>query len=368
MSLKKEIKKKLQALYADIAKKRQSEAWREQIIEAEKLSTEPIYRLSEEQKKEIRSFWKRYDIDISCFDWHEFFYSRTSCERPDFVPKTAFNFDIKPYLSDLRFAPTWSDKSYLDYFVKGVQTPVNIVRNVNGNLLDTDFNHISRQQADDQMKQFDMLVIKPTVFTNTGKGVQLLKPPYSIDELIKSYKRDFVIQLPLRQHADMAKLNKSSVNTIRMNTVVLDGQAHVMSSFVKVGQAGEFADNNGKDRYFVGISVSDGKLKNYAINHDMMQFNKLPSGFEFAGQTIPGFEKACEMVCAAHLQLAHFGLAFWDVCIRENGEPCIVEVNLTAPDSAIAQAAAGPFFGDYIDQVLKLVQEKKKISFSGGSE
>ena len=361
MSLKKTIKRELKSLYDDRVKKRQSISWREQILEAERMSQDEIPALTKSQEDEIRAYWKRYGIDIPCLEWHRFFYARTGCERPDFVAKTTFNCDIKPYMSDLRFAPTWSDKSYLDFFIKGVNTPVNVVRNVNGNLLDADFHYISRQQAETIMNQYDALVVKPTVFTNTGKGVQLLKPPVHIDDLIAAYKRNFVLQLPLRQHAEMAKLNESSVNSIRFNSVCLDGVAHVMSCFVKVGQTGEFADNNGKDRYFIGIDAASGRLKDYAINHEMVRHETIPSGFAFAGKKIPSFEKACEMVCKAHQQLAHFGLAFWDVCICEDGEPCIVEVNLTAPDSAIAQAAAGPFFGEYLEQILERVVEKRKI-------
>lgn len=361
MSIEKAIKRNIKKLYSSFGVKRNSLAWKKQITEAEKASQDEIPELTQKQTDDIRSYWNRYGIEVPCLEWHKFFYARTGCERPDFVAKTTFNYDIKPYLSDLRFAPTWSDKSYLDYFIKNVNTPVNIVRNVNGNLLDLDFNYISQQEAESKMNQYDALVIKPTVFTNTGKGVRLLKPPFQIDKLINEYKRDFVIQLPLRQHAEMAKLNESSVNTIRFNTVLLDGKANVMSCFVKVGQTGQFADNNGKKRYFIGINSDDGTMKDYAINHDMVRFSTIPSGFDFANKAIPSYEKACEMVCRAHKQLAHFGLAFWDVCIREDGEPCIVEVNLTAPDSAIAQAAAGPFFGKYAEQVMEYVVKRRNV-------
>ncbi len=358
MSFIKQFKRGIKSLYAEFNKKRNSKSWLEQIINAEKKCSDEIPALTEVQKKEIRKYWKQYGIEVPCFEWHRFFYMRTGQQRLDFIPKTLFNYDVKPFLSDLRLSPAWSDKSYLDFFIRGVNTPVNIVRNVNGHLLGTDFNEISKDEADEAMNRFDALVIKPTVFTNTGQGVQLLKPPYRIDRYLEEYNRDFVIQLPLRQHDEMAKLNKSSVNTIRVNSVFIEGEVHVMSCFVKVGQTGEFADNNGKERYFIGIKLPDGTLNDYAIDHDMVSYHAIPSGYEFAGKKIPGFEKMCSMICKAHRQIAHFGLAFWDVCIDEDGEPCIVEVNLTAPDSAIAQAACGPFMGAFSDQVLDYIRRK----------
>lgn len=357
----KQLKQGVKSLYARNVKSRKAEKWRNQIIEAVKKSTDQIPELTERQASEIRAYWNRFGIETPCLDWHRFFYARTGMQRPDFIPKTLFNNDIKPFLTDLRFSAAWSDKSYLDFFLRGINTPYNIVRNVSGNLLDTDFNFITAEEAEKRLGQFDAVVIKPTAFTNTGKGVQLLKPPYHLDELTEKYKRDFVFQRPLAQHADMARLNRSSVNTIRVNSMLLEGEAHVMSCFVKVGQIGEFADNNGKERYFIGIKLPDGVLCDYAIDHDMVAYPRIPSGFDFAGMKIPCFDRMCDMVCKAHKKLAHFGLAFWDVCICEDGEPCIVEANLTAPDSAIAQAACGPFFGSYADQLLACVKKRREI-------
>lgn len=359
MGLVKQFKQGIKALYSHYVKTKDSKHWREQIIKAGRKSLEPIPELTDLQKADIQNYWGQFDVEVPCMDWHRFFYARTGKQRPDFVPKTIFNHNIKPYLNELRFSSAWSDKSYLDYFIRGVNTPVNIVRNVNGILLDNEFNSITIDEAEKIISKFTSVVIKPTVFTNTGKGVQLLVPPYNFRELNTQYKRNFVIQLPIRQHEELAKLNASSVNTIRVNSLFLNGETYIMSCFIKVGQTGEFADNNGKDRFFIGVNVADGCFNDYAIDHDMVMYKSIPSGYLFAGKKIPNFDKLCQAVCKAHKQLAHFGLAFWDVTIREDGEPCIVEVNLTAPDSAIAQAACGPFFGEYTEQIMEYVVHKK---------
>ncbi len=150
----------------------------------------------------------------------------------------------------------------------------------------------------------------------------------------------------------MAKLNASSVNTIRVNSVLFETEAHVMSAFVKVGQAGEFADNHGNDRFFIGLHL-DGTFCDFAINHDLQKFQSIPSGYDFAGKSVPSFDKVCIAVEEAHRKLAHFGFAFWDVCVDENGEPIIVEVNLRYPDTLIPQACGiGGFLGDYTEEVL----------------
>ena len=51
-----------------------------------------------------------------------------------------------------------------------------------------------------------------------------------------------------------------------------------------------------------------------------------------------------------HLQLPFFKLMAWDIAIDEDGEPTLIEFNMT-PD--LSQSAYGPAFGDYTDIILK---------------
>ena len=130
-----------------------------------------------------------------------------------------------------------------------------------------------------------------------------------------------------------------------------------MSSFIKVGEPGQFADNNGKNRYFIGIT-EDGCYQDYAINHELQKFGDIPSGYKFAGQKVPFIEEAYRMVERAHRNIPHFGFAFWDVCISENGEPVIVEVNLRHPDTLIGQATGRPFMGNYTQEILEYIKNR----------
>ncbi len=320
-------------------------------------SDDPIPQLTAEQEKTIRDYWQRYGFSEVPTQWHRFYYAKTGQERPEFVPSTFFFLKIKTAMNNVEYGRAWSDKSYLDFFLQGLSTAKSVLRNVNGVFLDEQFRLLSMEEAAELLDRYEELVVKPSVDTHTGHGVALLKRPYQLKELAAQYRKDYVFQLPLRQHPEMARLNASSVNTIRMNTVLLGTRAHVMSAFVKVGQAGEFADNHGSDRFFIGVG-EDGVYRDYAIDHSFRKYDSLPSGFAFQGQRVPNYEKVCELVCRAHERLPRFGFAFWDVCIAENGDPAIVEVNLKNPDAMVPQVACGPFFGKYTNEILEKIAKK----------
>ena len=315
-----------------------------------------IPTLSADQITDINSFWGYLQDDVS-MNWHRILYSITGKEDKRFVPDYIFHNVIRPKMNNYTFASVWGDKCYIDYFIRDAKTVHTVVRNVNGRFLDDEWGLISIERASNIMNMYEKLVVKPSTFTNTGKGVKLLSKPYNILQLAAEYKKDFVIQIPLKQHGEIAKLNPSSVNSIRINTVLFDEEAHVMSSFIKVGETGEFADNNGKNRYFIGITA-DGCYENYAIDHDLKKYSEIPSGYEFAGKRVPFIGDAYKAVEKAHKNIAHFGFAFWDVCITENGEPCIIEVNLRHPDTLIGQATGRPFMGDYTEDILEYISNK----------
>ena len=319
----------------------------------------PVEDLSLQEKEEIKDYWGEYGI-VFPLDWHKFFYSVTGVKDKRYIPEPVFFFFLKPYFNVFNYSKIWGDKSYIDLFVKGAKTVRSVVRNVHGRFLDEDFNIIDIQEAKSIISRYEKLVIKPTTYTHTGMGVKLLSAPYNLAELHKEYKENYVLQIPLKQNSFMGQLNASSINTIRVNSVLFDTEAHVMSAFVKVGQAGEFADNHGKDRFFIGIK-QDGTFCDFAINHDLKKFENIPSGFDFAGKPVPFFEKVCKAIEKAHCSIPHFGFAFWDVCIDENDEPVIVEVNLRYPDTVIPQACGiGGFLGEYADTILEIYSRNSK--------
>lgn len=315
---------------------------------------------SSEKDVQIRRFWSGFGFAIP-LDWHHFFYQLTGVEDPAYIPEPVFQLEIKPFFNNPDESLIWSDKAYLDYFLRDCKTVRSIVRNTSGRFSDESFRLISLEEAQAIVDRYDRVVIKPSMNTHTGANVQLLEGTVSMKELDKKYQQDYVVQIPLQQHEEMKRLNASSVNTIRVNTVLSGTKAHVMTAFVKVGQAGEFADNHGSKRFFIGIR-QDGTYCDFAIDHEFRKCSAIPSGFAFAGQKVPHFKEVCLAAERAHACIPHFGFAFWDICIDQAGDPVIVEANLRYPDLVIPQACGiGNFFGPYAEEVLQQYKKKKDL-------
>ena len=323
----------------------------------EKATDVPIPELSADAQKEIKSYWDAYGIQLSSTEWHRFFYAKTGQTDPRFVSADVFHKIIRPMMNDIYFATAWSDKAYTDWVVRDVKTVCSVVRSVNGRLLDERFGLIDQKTANDILNRYEALVLKPTLLTNTGKNVSLERAPFDIAAIIKRYGRNFVAQLPLKQHPEISLLNESSVNTIRVDTVLFEREAHAIPSFIKVGQPGQFTDNGGgENRIFIGIQ--NGRYADFAFDHDCNRFAAIPSGYAYAGQKVPGIEEICRAAEKAHTRIPRFGLAFWDIALDENGEPVIVEMNLRQPDTYVPQVASGPFFGEYTDDVLRYIKRR----------
>ncbi|MCD8150497.1 MAG: hypothetical protein LUE92_13270 [Clostridiales bacterium] len=308
--------------------------------------------LSESEKNEIKTFWSGYGIDTP-YQWHRLFYGKTGMKVPEFVAVPVFNLQIRPAMNRAEFAGVWSDKCYLDKFITE-KTAEPVLRNVNGRFLDRDFQLISTEKAQTILDGHKEVVVKPSTFTHTGMGVKLLRGSLDLATIMSEYKKNYIIQLPVKQHPCFAQLNESSVNTIRVNTVLLDDEAYVMSSFVKAGKTGEFADNAGEERMFIGIT-EDGHYREYAVDPKLNIYQRIPCGFQFAGEEVPFYDEICAAAVRAHKCIPHFGFAFWDICVDAGGDPVIIEANLRNPSVTIAQATGSPFLGRYTDQIMNYI-------------
>lgn len=351
----KKVSKKALLTYRNFALSR---TFNKEIKEHINDSSEPIISaLSPAQEKDIKEYWDQFGISIKSTEWHRYYYSKTGILNPRFVPDNVFHQLIRPRMNDIHLAVAWSDKSFTDHVVHDVKTVKSVLRCVNGRLLDEDFRLLDPKTANANLNKYEQLVIKPTMLTDTGKNVTLQSAPFDVLAIAKKYGKNYVVQLPFKQHNELAALNESSVNTVRINTVLFDDKAHATSAFIKVGQPGEFTDNGGgKNRIFIGIS--DGKYSDFAYDHDCNKFYSIPTGQLFANKPVPYYREMCRAVEKAHSYIPHFGLAFWDVSADEYGEPTIIEMNLRYPDTYVPQVGSGPFFGEYTDDLLKYLRKE----------
>lgn len=164
----------------------------------------------------------------------------------------------------------------------------------------------------------------------SGKGIYRL---FDIDndnleQLYQYFKENkLFIEDPIVQHYKMNLLNETSINTVRITTLLHNDEVHIMYALLRIGRSGMSVDNVGSGGIYTVVS-DDGKIINPCWSDKTIStYTKHPdSGFELIGFEIPYFKQALELCKKAAKVEKHIRYVGWDVAIGENG-PMIVEGN-----------------------------------------
>lgn len=141
-----------------------------------------------------------------------------------------------------------------------------------------------------------------------------------------------IIEGLIKQTAQFASFNASSVNTVRfMTTLMPDGEAKIIATFIKIGRKGSCVDNAGDGgNVDVCVDIESGEIK-YAIQYDgwrkITDIEKHPdSGTQLNGVVIENWEKIKADVIRFQQAMPWCKAAGWDIAITDDG-PVIIEVN-----------------------------------------
>ena len=134
----------------------------------------------------------------------------------------------------------------------------------------------------------------------------------------------------------------------------------IIYSVVRIGRSGSVIDNQCAG----GISTTiakDGKLGKYAFGgYAEDNVDKTDTGVALEGYQVPSYEKAVNMVKRLHLRLPFFNIVGWDVAIKENGEPVLIEFN-TSP--GLSQSAFKSGMGEYTERIIREIWPKQNTWF-----
>lgn len=318
--------------------------------------------LSEEQEKEIESYYNHLIGKEVSLDWHKYFYKRTGIFSTKYIPSDLYYSSLIVKLNYYPFHHAYSDKNLTDKILIMVKQPETIIKNSRGYFYSSQC-AISVDEALRICWCMDDVIIKPSLAAH-GEGVKKFSVKdgktsingMTIEELFSMYKENFIIQKVIKQHSDMAALNPSSVNTIRILTYRSGMEVLVLYTVIRIGRIGHEVDNETAG----GISAKinqDGTLSKYAFGapgNDMIE--RTDTGIVLEGYAIPSFDEAINVVKRAHLSLPYFDLIGWDIAIDVEGEPILIEWN-TWPE--LSQSANGPAFGDYTERVFNEVWSRQ---------
>lgn len=323
----------------------------------EKLSQCDVVQLSATQIKDIKEYWKTLTgKDVPVY-WHEYFYSRNGEYSLQYIPTCLYHSSIIFRLNSRPLTMAYTDKNSYDNYLTDVWRPQTIIRNINGYFYDAE-KPISRAEALERCQNLEDVVIKPSMIGKWGTGVRIfssekgmIQESESINDLFNQFGKNFIIQRKVVQHREMARLNPTSLNTLRILSYRHGDEVIILYAVVRIGRKDKIVDNETAGGINADIDLSSGCIKDCAYGTPaekritMTDIGTILKEFE-----IPSFKETISIVKDLHLRLPYFHIIGWDFGIDSEGRPIMIEWN-RCPD--LSQTAHGPAFGDMTEDIVK---------------
>ena len=161
----------------------------------------------------------------------------------------------------------------------------------------------------------------------------------------------------------MCLSSPKSLNTVRVISFLFKGKVHILSAQLRMGAGDARIDNYTAG----GIACSikdDGYLEDEAITKQYTWTDHHPSGIKFNTIRVPSYDKIIKEIKQYHPMLPHFSIIGWDFAVDNNGNPVLVEFNVTPAQNEIGSKC--PSFGNLTEEVLEdvFVSQTLKDRFS----
>ena len=248
------------------------------------------------------------------YDYQEFeFYNLNKQERKTYLTRVKNNAIVKRF----------NNKDYFHLFNNKIE-------------FNTKFNKYLKREwlyLNDNLDEFvefcknkSEIIVKP-IDGCGGVGVELIKLNNKnleslYNKLIKN--NQLLIEEKIIQHKKMEKLNKSSVNTLRIVTFFDGKKTHILNNVLKIGNGG-VTDNFSSGSMYTFLD--SGKIIVPAIDNKDNIFNIHPkSKVDIVGYEIPHYDKSVKMVKECSKIIKDVRYVGWDVAILED-DVCLIEGN-----------------------------------------
>ena len=308
--------------------------------------------LTRSQKQRIRATYKHEHFLL---EGHQLYLTVNGEFNPLIFPEDLFRTKYEAKLNDQYWANVCFEKAYFERFLPDVRFPRTILRSVEGFLYDEHFNVISHSGGRAFLSRYKEVVYKPSDAW-CGQGIALLKP----EDVDLEGPGNFIIQERIRQHIVLKSLNESSVNIIRIITLLKGQEVIMLSAALRIGGKGEFTDNastpDGLGMIVIGID-ENGCLRENGYYSCALPTKSNHDGLLFKGIQIPRFLEMIEIAKKNHPLIPKIRFIGWDFTIDENGEIIVMEINPKFPGVFYYQLANGPLFGDRTKEIYSWMKK-----------
>lgn len=199
--------------------------------------------LTKEEKRLVRTFYSGYFKPK--LTSHQFYKEKTGLFRVEYIPDYIWYSYIDPYFNDWKLDKYIDNKCYYHRIFPGIKMPVLHYYRLNGFWYDGSDNIVSEKSVktflEEGKKTF--FLKKADSLSGCGYGVTAYNPqetPISQLSYLFSIADDMVVQEAIAQHPQLSAINESSVNTVRILSLMrTDGTVKVYSSVLRIGRRGK---------------------------------------------------------------------------------------------------------------------------------
>lgn len=328
----------------------------------------PMKPLTKGQEADIKAYFKKhFGREVPTY-WHQYLFSRNGVYSEKYIPASIYNSEIIYRLNKYQYRHAYVEKGFYDTLFPDINRPKTIVKKVNGYYYD-DHNPLNVDEAIERCSNLNEAIIKPTLGT-WGQGVRLIKTENgrvsvlncSIQDLFRLYNGGFIIQERFGQHEDIARLNPTSLNTLRVMSFRRENDIIILYVVIRIGRLNQVVDNETAGGIKADINLATGKIKGVAFGSPTEKLMpKTDNGTVLDGYQIPCFFKVLELVKEMHFRLPYYNLIGWDMSVDVKGNPALIEWNRAAE---LSQVAHGPAFGEYTEEILSFAMNRVNTRFN----
>jgi hypothetical protein len=314
---------------------------------------------------QVRDFYRQYRIKVNPL-WHQAYWQITGNKDVRYMPDDIFHLYLEPRLNRKDLCTSYIDKNIYDRLFPGVRMPRTVVRNMNGQYLDPSYKAIAIAAAEYLLTQAPgQYIVKPAIESMGGKNINLITidadrtiilkdKAITFQDLDRVYGQDFIVQEKLDQNNFLSAIYSHSVNTIRITTLRYNGETHVLSSVLRLGNKGSFVDNFSAGGVCCGIN-QEGKLSSFAIDGMYNKYSEHPfTQYKFAANTLPNYDGIKAFAIELHNYLPpYFNMASWDIAVDNSDHLVMIEFNMRTQQIDFHQMHNGPIFGDFTEELLQ---------------
>lgn len=295
--------------------------------------------------EEARAAYRRY----ATFPDHYFRLGlyRTTCvgSADDYLPKSVV-YELQRALNGQRFPPDLVDKRRFRAIMQahGVACTVELFStDETGGFIDAASRPIAAEAAKRRLLEAGGRAFLKPIDGMGGAGSAIVD--LQTEDFAEAFadKADYLVQPVIEQHDLLAQIYPNSINTVRIDTLLIDGECRSSAAVLRIGSGGSIVDNIAHGGLVVPIDLRSGVLG--AVGRQKPQFGLRlhethpDTGVAFAGVKVPFWGGLRELVRSAAFALRPLATLGWDVAITPTG-PIVLEAN-GAWDSEVFQLARG---------------------------